>query len=200
MKSWRTILFFAAALSAAFASVPQLAAQKAGTSPSNATDTMQPQKPKILIVYYSRTGNTRAVAQALAAQLGADIEEIVDTKNRKGIFGWLGAGKDASQKKTTVIGPTTKDPANYDLVVLGTPIWSWSMTPAIRTYIEANREKFKKVAFFCTMGKNGDVKTFAAMAELCGRKPAASLAVRAEEVKIRQYQSGINKFAAELLR
>jgi hypothetical protein len=134
----------------------------------------------------------------LAARLGADVEEIEDTRSRRGLWGWLMAGRDASKKSKTVIGPTKLDPAEYDLVILGTPVWAWNMTPAIRTYILANRDRFKQVAFFCTMGKNGDVKTFAGMADLCGRKPVATMALRTEEVKIRQFNTGLNKFMSDL--
>ena len=84
---------------------------------------------KALVVYYSRSGVTRKVAQALAAALGAEIEEIVDTKDRSGAGGWLKAGADASLKRLTAIQPMTKDPAGYDLVVIGTPVWGWTMTP-----------------------------------------------------------------------
>jgi hypothetical protein len=174
---------------------PSLA--RAAKAPQPPADSAAP-APKILVAYYSRTGTTRAVAQELASRLGADLEEIVDTRGRKGFWGWLGAGRDASKKSKTTIAPVKRDPAGYDLVVLGTPVWAWNMTPAIRTYILANRDGFKQVAFFCTMGKNGDVKTFAGMAELCGRKPLAAMALRTEEVKIRQYQSGINKFLIAL--
>ncbi len=154
--------------------------------------------PRILVAYYSRTGTTQAVADELASRLGADVEAITDTRNRTGLWGWLGAGRDASKKSKTVIGPLGHDPAEYDLVVLGTPVWAWNMTPAIRTYILANREKFKKVAFFCTMGGAGDAKTFAGMAELCGQKPLATMALKADEVKMRQYQSAVSRFVAGL--
>lgn len=155
-------------------------------------------KPKVLVAYYSRTGTTKLVAEELAARLGADVEEIEDTRSRRGLWGWLMAGRDASKKSKTVIGPIKLDPAEYDLVILGTPVWAWNMTPAIRTYILANKGKFKRVAFFCTMGKNGDVKTFAGMADLCGRKPLATMALKAEEVKIRQFNTGLNKFMSDV--
>jgi flavodoxin len=178
-------------------SVP--AAGQATSKPvKRADDSLAGQKPKVLVAYYSRTGTTKIAADELAQRLGADVEVISDAKNRQGLFGWLGAGRDASRKSKTVIGTLKYDPAAYDLVVLGTPVWAWNMTPAIRTYILANRERFKRVAFFCTMGKNGDVKTFAGMADLCGRKPLATMALRAEEVKIRQFHSMVNRFLGDI--
>ncbi len=81
----------------------------------------------------------------------AVLEEIVDLKKRQGTIGWINSGKDASRKSLTEIAPTKKQPADYDLVVLGTPIWAWSPTPAIRTYISQNNNlSGKKVAIFYT--------------------------------------------------
>jgi flavodoxin len=105
---------------------------------------------KCLVVYYTRTGKTKSVAEAIAAQLGADLEEIVDLKKREGKIGWIMSGKDASRKSTTEIAPAAKNPAEYDLVVIGTPIWAWSPTPAIRTYISQHNLSDKKVALFYT--------------------------------------------------
>ncbi|MDI6739339.1 MAG: flavodoxin [Candidatus Edwardsbacteria bacterium] len=155
---------------------------------------------KILVAYYSRTGTTKQVAAELAAQLDADVEEIIDTKNRKGIWGYLSGGRDASRKQTTVIGPLQKDPAGYDLVALATPVWAWTVTPAMRAYIAQTKGKLKKAAFLCTMGGSGDVKTFAAMEELSGLKPVATLSFRTVEVKKGEYAQRLKDFAAALAK
>jgi len=52
--------------------------------------------PRHLVAFHSRTGNTRKVAEAMSNILESDIEEILDTKNRAGIFGFLMAGMDAT--------------------------------------------------------------------------------------------------------
>jgi len=155
---------------------------------------------KILVAYYSRTGTTRQAATELAALLGADVEEITDTKNRRGFFGYLGGGRDASGKKTTVIGPLQKDPAEYDLVVLATPVWAWTVTPAMRTYLMQTKGKIRKAAFLCTMGGSGDVKTFAAMEEISGLKPAATISFKTAEVKNGQHTQRLKNFADQLLK
>ena len=56
---------------------------------------------KSLVVYYSRTGNAKFVAQTIAEQLGSEIEEIKDLKSREGALGWISAGRDATQKAST---------------------------------------------------------------------------------------------------
>lgn len=126
---------------------------------------------KVLTVYYSRSGNTERVAQKIAKRMGSDIDRIVDMKDRDRTFnGWLIAGKDASQKMETDIA-FNKDPDDYDLVIVGTPVWAWTMTPAIRTYL--SQRQFKKVAFFCTYAALKG-KTFKHMEEL-SKRPLGTL-------------------------
>ena len=58
---------------------------------------------KTLVVYYSRTGFTKLVAEMIADKLGADCKEIIDKTDRKGVLGYLKAARDAMQKKKTKI-------------------------------------------------------------------------------------------------
>ena len=124
---------------------------------------------KTLVVFYSRSRTTKRVAQEVAKALNADIDELIDKKSRKGILGFLRAGYDATRGKTTEI-EFEKDPYDYDLVIVGTPIWNGRVTPAIRTYLLWNREKIKNAAFFSTCaGRPG--KCLEQMEELWGKKP-----------------------------
>ena len=109
---------------------------------------------KSLVVYYSRTGNAKFVAETVAAELGSDIEEVVDLKKRDGKLGWISASRDASGGKQTEIAPTTKNPKDYELVVIGTPVWAWSPSAAIRTYLSKNDLSGKKAALFFTLDNN----------------------------------------------
>jgi flavodoxin len=111
---------------------------------------------KTLVVYYTRTGKTKFVAETIAATMCADLEEVVDLKKRGGPIGFVLGGKDATRKSLTEISPAKKNPTDYDLVVIGTPIWAWSPTPAIRTYLGKNDLSGKKVALFYTF--DSDVK------------------------------------------
>jgi flavodoxin len=106
---------------------------------------------KSLVVYYTRTGNARFVAETIAAEIGADIEEIVDLKDRSGKLGWMLAGRAGMSGRETKIAPTKKVPADYDLIVVGTPIWAWAPSSAIRTWLDQNDLSEKKVALFFTM-------------------------------------------------
>lgn len=103
---------------------------------------------KILVAYYSKTGNTERVAKEIAVRLGADIEKITDLKKRSGILGYIFGGRDAMKKRPTEIGELQKNPAEYDLIIMGSPVWSWNATPAITTYINKTRGRIKNAAFF----------------------------------------------------
>jgi flavodoxin len=105
---------------------------------------------KTLLVYYTRTGNSKFAAETVAAEVGADVEEVVDLKNRKGRLAFLSAGRDAMQGKLTEIAETKRNPFDYDLVVIMQPVWAGSPTPAIRTYLKKNDLSGKKVALFFT--------------------------------------------------
>lgn len=103
---------------------------------------------KTLVVYYTRTGNSKFAAETIAAELGADIEEVVDLKNRQGKLAYMSCGRDAMRGKETEIAPTNRNPANYDLIIIAQPVWAWSPTPAIRTYANKNDLYGRKVALF----------------------------------------------------
>ncbi|MFA5359771.1 MAG: flavodoxin [Patescibacteria group bacterium] len=137
---------------------------------------------KILVAYYSRTGITKKLAEFLAEKLGAQTEEIKDTVNRAGAVGYMLAGRDAMQRKLTKLEPLKLNPADFDLVIIGTPVWAWNMSAPIRTYLTEHKDKFKQVAFFCTMGSDGDIKTFKEMGEIINKKPVAVLALKTKEV------------------
>jgi flavodoxin len=137
---------------------------------------------RCLVVYYSRTGTTRQVAERIAELLDADLGEVTDLKDRSGAWGFVVGGKDARFKKPTEIGEPAQAPADYDLVAIGTPVWAWTVTPAIRTYLTRHREELPEVAFFLTTGGTGMESTFETLEELCGKPPRAMLGLRQKDV------------------
>jgi flavodoxin len=112
---------------------------------------------KTLVIYYTRTGNAKFMAETIASELGADIEEVIDLKNRQGKIGWLSSGRDATGGKETEIGQTKRTPTNYGLIIIGQPVWAGNLTPAIRTYMSKNDLSGKKVAVFFSDSNLGKV-------------------------------------------
>jgi len=150
---------------------------------------------KTLVVYYTRTGTTKKVGEAIAKGLKADSEEIIDLKNRKGALGYFISGKDALQKKLTKIKPVKRDPKKYSRIIIGTPVWGSNMAPAIRTYLTHNKLDGKKVNFFCTAEGSGMVGAIARMEELVPKaKIGGNLAVFAKDVKSGKYKEKVKEF------
>lgn len=149
---------------------------------------------KCLVVYYSRTGNTKVIAEALATTFTADIEELQDQKDRSGIWQFLVSCVDAILKKPTTIKANKFNPADYDLIVIGTPVWASTMSCAVRTWLEMHSANLKQVAFFATMGSSGDVKTFKDMATIVNKTPLATMAIKEKTIKDNNYQQQLTDF------
>ena len=153
---------------------------------------------KILAVFYSRSGRTKRVAKAISDILKCDKEEIFDTKNRKGIPGFLSAGTDANLRRLTAIKEIKNNPSLYDLVIIGTPIWSSNISTPIRTYLSLHKEGFKKVAFFCTRLGSDAEKVFKGMEDICQKSPLALLELTSREVNGGQYLQKVKEFINKL--
>lgn len=154
---------------------------------------------RILVVSFSRTGNTDRIASELAIALGADRDPIVEpASRRRGILGFLRSGREAWSRKPAIIGPPAKDPATYDLVVLGSPVWVGSVASPMRAYLNAQGAKLPRVAFFCTLGGSGDSNALAEMARLCGKPAIAVLSVTERELRAGTYRGKLTAFVAAL--
>lgn len=155
---------------------------------------------KKLVAFYSRTGTTKHVAHELAVALKADIEEIKDTRNRSGLFGWLRSGYEATKGKAAKIQSIEHNPSNYGLTVVGTPVWAGSLSSPSRAYLAQNARRFKRVAFFCVQGGKDPEKAFRQMQEACGKEPVATLALTRGDVVAGEHTAQIKHFARELKR
>lgn len=153
---------------------------------------------KALIVYYSRTGNTKKVADELEKILGCDVEEVIDYVDRKGTLGYMKSVMDAMKRKTTKISARKFNPEKYDIIIIATPVWASTMANAIRTYVIKYRYKFAKVAFLTTQGSPISEKAFKEMKELCQKEAISICAISTKEIKKGLYQEKLNNFASEI--
>lgn len=155
---------------------------------------------KVLVVFYSRTGTTRKLATAIGAGCRADIEEIRDVRSRKGILrGWWRSILEVRRGSETPILPTEKHVEDYDLVVVGTPVWASSISSPLRTWLNRHRRELKRVAVLVTQGGRGGDKAIAQLTTLFGLTPAAELIVNARDVASGAYRQRLDEFVARLL-
>jgi flavodoxin len=155
---------------------------------------------KVLVTYYSRSGTTRKLAEAIAAGLGCEIEAIEDTRNRGGPFGFLLAGADATMGRLTRLKPLRKNPADYDLVAVGSPVWAGTVSTPIRTYLTQNAARLPRVAFFLTGGDPVQEKALAQMAASAGKQAQAMLTLTSAQMDKGEYNSEVKSFVEALTK
>ena len=153
---------------------------------------------KTLVIFYSRSNNTRSVAKEIKNILDCDLEEVIDSQNRKGALGYIHSAINAIRKKPAIINEIKNDLSKYDLIIIGTPVWTGKMSTPIRMFIAQNHAKFKSTAFFCTAtGPNFD-GAFTEMEELSETTPLAKLGLRGKEIGDGSYKSKVDEFTKKL--
>ena len=146
-----------------------------------------------LVVYYSRTGITKHVGETIANQINADVEEIVSQVKYGGKIGFAKAGKHALSEKIIEIGDMNHDPADYDVVYLGCPVWAGKAATPLISYLNKNEGKFREVRFFLTAMSTEFEKAFAEM-ESYSIKPSATLGLTTKEVKKDEFEEKLSQF------
>jgi flavodoxin len=153
---------------------------------------------KFLVVYFSRTGYTRRVAEEVAAALGAELEALREPRDRKGFFNYMRSGREALTKRQAPIEPMVQDPAEFELVVLGTPVWAGHVSSPMRTYVAEHGRDFRSVAIFCTQHSSGADKVFRELAALVGKEPIATLAFNDRAITRAGHQDDLLRFVDRL--
>lgn len=130
---------------------------------SNIKTTPESTGGKTLVVYYSATGNTKAVADVIAEAVGADTFELMPTEPYTDAdLNWQDDNSRCSLEyadptlRTVALTAATADHwADYDTVFIGYPIWWGIAAWPVDTFIKANDFSGKTVLPFCTSSSSG---------------------------------------------
>ncbi len=150
-----------------------------------------------LVVYFTRTGNTKALAEALAKEMDCDIEEIVDNKKRTGVIGSAGAYLAPINKKTTIKKVKAKV-SDYDLVIIGTPVWWYTNSPATNEFMKMYKGKIKKAALFYTCDVDKGVNSERDFKKDLGKKATITYGFTSGAIKNGSFKKKMKKFAKEV--
>ena len=109
---------------------------------------------KTLVVYYSFEGNTKLIAESIARAVGADILALkpLEEVKTKGFMKFFWGGRQIFMKIKPELRPLDRNPEDYDLIFIGTPVWAWTYTPPLNTFFSSVSLTGRKVAFFCCHG------------------------------------------------
>lgn len=117
---------------------------------------------EIAVVYYSLEGNTKFAAEKIAGELGADLIPLKPVREYpKGKFSkYFWAGKSATFREKPELEVNRFDAKQYDIVILGTPIWAGTFAPPLRSFVRKNRLAGKKAAIFACCSGGSTEKCF----------------------------------------
>ena len=106
----------------------------------------------ILCIYFSRSGNTRAAAEQIAAALDAELAEITDAQDRSGLKGYFRSGLDAMRRTVQPIDPlqTERPLTDYRLVILASPVWEGRCASPVRALLKERGGELPRVGYVLT--------------------------------------------------
>lgn len=137
---------------------------------------------RVLVVFFSRSGHTRELAERLARRLRATLMPITERQSRAGPGGYLRSLVEALAGTDVAINPPREDLRYYDLVLIGGPVWASRPSSPVATFVRRYRRRLRRVAFFCTASGSGEERALAALERLLGHPAEATLAVSAGEL------------------
>ena len=111
---------------------------------------------KILVAYFSWSGNTKSIAQKIQSKVGGDIFEITPVTPYPEDYNETAYGVAKEQKDKGIHPPiNNKDVTPYDVIFVGTPAWWYTMAPPVMTFLAENNFEGKTIIPFVTHGGGG---------------------------------------------
>ncbi|MBB3176798.1 flavodoxin [Variovorax sp. Sphag1AA] len=138
---------------------------------------------KTLVVFYSYSGVCRRVAQLLASHHGWPIGEIRDSHPRAGFMGGLRCVLDSMLRLRPAIRYEGPEPADFDAVVIISPIWAYQMAGPMRTFLAHNAKRLPRVAQITTMNGAGASNAVAEAARLLKSAPILTAEFLVREIE-----------------
>lgn len=130
---------------------------------------------KTLVVYYSFEGNTEYAAKIIAQKLGADLLQLkAGNEPPSGLGKYLIGGRAALKGEKAILYRINKHPEDYDVVIIGGPVWAGTLPPALREFMIQHPFERKRTALFaCSASGNASrmldrLKTMLAGNEILG--------------------------------
>ena len=144
---------------------------------------------KVLVAYFSHSGNTREIANQIHKSVGGDIFEIQAVKPYPGDYDECveQAKQELKEGYRPKLKTIVKNIESYDVVFIGYPCW-WSTIPApVVTFLSKYDLSGKTVVPFCTHEGSGLGHSVSDISKLCPKSTLLeSLAIRGSNVKTAQ--------------
>ena len=144
----------------------------------NEVSNMTLENKKILVAYFSWSGNTKVIAEKIHTQVGGDIFRIEPVTPYPDDYQTTAYGIAKEQKEKNIHPPIKNtDVSSYDIIFVGTPAWWYTMAPPVMTFLEQNNFEGKTIITFVTHGGGGSYTIDKDMAKLAKGAKVISLFV-----------------------
>jgi|GEM_PF-48339 len=129
---------------------------------------------KILVAYFSASGNTETVANTIADELNADLFELIpETPYTSDDLNWTDSGSrvnaehnDPSKQDVKLTKNAVDNWTDYDTIFIGYPIWWGAAAWSVNDFVKNNDFTGKTVIPFCTSTSSGMGRSGALLAEM----------------------------------
>ena len=148
--------------------------------------------PRILVVFHSRTGTCRQVAQRLASQGPWALGEVDAPAGGQGYVRCAVQALLRLQPRVAYSGP---DPAAFDLVVLVAPVWCGTLAAPMRSFVAFHRRELPACALLSVMGGRGAEGAVRAVEQILGRTLRVTAALREAEIRGNHHHQVLAGFA-----
>jgi flavodoxin len=107
---------------------------------------------KVLVVYYSLTGNTKNIAEKIREKTGGDVFEIETVKNYPADYSGIiaEAKRELETGELPALKKSPPDMSSYGLVLVGSPVWWYTVSTPVMRFLTQADFAGKKVSAFCT--------------------------------------------------
>ena len=154
--------------------------------PETVQNVKQEGQVKDLVVVFSRSGHTEAIAAVLADELKADMIKLEDAEKVSAFKCYILGASAARKGKAWPIKPVDVKLSSYNRIFVGAPIWWGRTAPEMNAFVEQNDFTGKEVIVFVSLGGNesaAGIKMLSEKIEAKGGKVVSSFAVKTGGVK-----------------
>ncbi len=150
---------------------------------------------KVLVVFHSRTGHCRMLAEALAKKRGWKLGEVMYVDGRRS---YARCARDALLRRAPEIRYAGPAPGRFEVVVLVSPVWCWQLCPPMRSFVRSLHGKRPQLAVLMCTGGSGAENAMAEIERQAARPIVARIALLQSEVEAASREGELRIFADEV--
>ncbi|KAH7827895.1 uncharacterized protein MONOS_251 [Monocercomonoides exilis] len=166
-------------------------------------------QPRILIIYFTRTGNSKMICDNLVAEfqksgINTVTEAVVFNDATPGVGKyWKHVFKSLFGAKYQLDAEPVNDPRQFDIVIFGTPVWSWGLPPPVAEWLKKRNFDITRTTFaaYVQMNAQGAESCIKDIEKLIKAKMSVSIISKSGEFKNRSNIDAKSvEFAANILK